>query len=117
MRLEIVSIFFTVLLCAGCTAPEPRLPTGVYREKTLTHNFIDVSNALMRIHIDGVDDRDTNHTGLAFEYVLWPSGRLFPVVSRSVEMLSGYPGLDYRWDGQKILVTDREGNAQREFQK
>jgi hypothetical protein len=117
MRLEIVSIIFAVLLCAGCTSPEPRLPPGVYREKSVTPNFIDVSNALMRIHIDGVDYRDTNQTGLAFEYVLWPSGRLFPVVSRSVEMLSGYPGLDYHWNGQTILVTNRGGKAHWEFQK
>ena len=98
----------------GCSTVEPKIPVGTYRE-TGTPSFIRVSSEQLRVHIEGVDERDSNGAGLVFKYVLWANGRVFLVVSRSVELTYGYPALDYYWDGQRILARERKSNLRWEF--
>ncbi|MBC8001878.1 MAG: hypothetical protein H7X97_04745 [Opitutaceae bacterium] len=106
-----------LLLVAGCSTLELGIPIGAYFEQSSPRNFVEVSGRQMRIHIQGVDERDTNGMGLKFNHVLWRDGHLFLVVSRSVELLSGYPSLDYRWDGEKITAKDQKSDRQWEFVK
>jgi hypothetical protein len=98
----------------GCSTVEPKLPPGVYRENS-SQNVIHVSSETMGVHIEGVDHRDTNDTGLTFTYVLWPSGRIFLMVQRSAELMYGYPGLEYHWDGAKIVARDPKSERKWEF--
>jgi len=98
----------------GCSTVEPKIPVGTYREKA-TPNLIRVSGEQLHVHIKGVDERDNNGAGLAFNYVLWSNGRVFLLVLRSVELTYGYPALNYYWDGKKIVARDRKSNLRWEF--
>jgi hypothetical protein len=113
MKHQILLSFFCVAL-TGCTTVERRLPVGMYQEKA-TPNFVRVSSEQLHVHIKGVDERDSNNAGLAFKYVLWPDGRLFLVVSRSVELTYGYPALEYYWHGSEIVARDTKSNLRWEF--
>src|SRR2546430_2354320 len=103
-----------VVALTGCSTVEPQISPGTYREKG-TLNFIRVSGERSTVHINGVDDRDSNGAGLEFKYVLWSRGRLLLVVKRSAELLYGYPALEYYWDGRKIVARDTQSNLRWEF--
>jgi hypothetical protein len=109
-----ILLFAFGMALIGCSTVEPTLPVGMYRENA-GPNFIDVSTNTMRVHIEGADSRDENGTGMTFEYALWPDGRLWLVVSRSVELMYGYPGLEYHWDGGKIIARDFRSERKWEF--
>ena len=109
-----VLLAIVLVALSGCATVEPQIPPGTYRENG-TPNFIRVSGERSIVHINGVDKRDGNSAGLEFKYVLWPNGRVFLVVSRSAELMYGYPALNYYWDGTKIVARATKSNLCWEF--
>jgi hypothetical protein len=69
----------------------------------------------MVVHIKGWDRRDMGEEGLAFDYTLWHDGSVWLVVDRSAELLYGYPAIEFRWDGDKIIAKDPKMGLQRRF--
>jgi hypothetical protein len=103
-----------VLTLCGCSTIERKVPIGTYLQNG-TSNFIRVSAEQAQVHIEGMDARDDNGHGLTFNYVLWSDGQLFLVVSRSVELLYGYPSIEYSLNDGKILAKDVKSGRHWEF--
>ena len=103
-----------VLALSGCSTIERKVSVGTYRESG-TSNFIRISSDQAQVHIEGVDKRDSSGDGLKFKYALWSDGQLWLMVSRSAELMYGYPALNYSWDGEKIVATNAWTGARWEF--
>jgi len=117
MKPKLLFSLLTVLivLLAGCATYEPQAKPGIYRSNSTT-DFIILSTNTMLIHIEGMDARDKTGKGLAFEYVEWSDGRILPVVSRSGELLYGYPSLEYQWEEGQIMATNSRSQTSWRFE-
>ncbi|MBI3851479.1 MAG: hypothetical protein HY298_14570 [Verrucomicrobia bacterium] len=109
-------LFALLVALTGCTTVEQRIPSGTYLEKG-TSNFIHISGDHLQLHIKGIDARDSRGAGLVFPYALWSDGRVVIIVSRSAELMYGYPALDYHWNGERISAKDPKSGSQWEFVK
>lgn len=102
---------------SGCSTVDTKIPLGIYHEPSSRKDFIDVRSEQIRVHIEGVDDRDKDGCGLTFNYALWAHGEVILRISRSAELLYGYPALDYSWDGEKLIAKDVKSGLRWEFVK